>query len=165
VAVTPTTSFSDNNVPFTLSTGDGTKTVYAWYKDAPGNVSSPASDTIILDQTAPAAVTDLTFSNVAYTSLDLKWTAPGDDGTSGQAISYEVRTSTSSITLSSWNTATPVTGLPTPKPAGGKETFTVSGLTAKTTYYFALRTLDEVGNISSLSNVRKATTKAQPPSK
>jgi len=52
-AVTATPSYSNANVPFTLPAGDGTKTVYAWYKDAAGNVSPTASDTILLDQTAP----------------------------------------------------------------------------------------------------------------
>jgi len=32
------------NVPFTLSSGDGSKTVCAQYKDAAGNISSNASD-------------------------------------------------------------------------------------------------------------------------
>jgi len=40
---------------FTLSKGDGQKTVNAWWKDAKGNVSaSPASASITLDTTAPA---------------------------------------------------------------------------------------------------------------
>ncbi len=39
---------------FTLSAGDGAKTVHAWWKDASGNVSaSPASASIALDGTAP----------------------------------------------------------------------------------------------------------------
>lgn len=38
---------------WTLSTGDGTKTVYAKFKDAAGNWSAAVSDTIILDATAP----------------------------------------------------------------------------------------------------------------
>src|SRR5258708_20202575 len=37
----------------TLAAGDGSKTVYAWYKDAAGNASTTASAAIILDQTAP----------------------------------------------------------------------------------------------------------------
>lgn len=37
----------------TLTTTDGTKTVYARFKDAAGNVSSQYSDSITLDTTAP----------------------------------------------------------------------------------------------------------------
>ncbi len=45
--ITTTTIYS-GDVPYTLSGGNGTKTVYAWYKDAAGNVSSTANDSIIL---------------------------------------------------------------------------------------------------------------------
>jgi len=45
-SVTSTTSYS-TNVSFTLSSDDnGIKTVYIWFKDSAGNISSPASDTI-----------------------------------------------------------------------------------------------------------------------
>ncbi|MBI5184991.1 MAG: DUF1566 domain-containing protein [Nitrospinae bacterium] len=47
-AVTSTKSYSNSKISFTLSSGDGTKTVYVWFKDAAGNVSSPASDAITL---------------------------------------------------------------------------------------------------------------------
>src|SRR6478672_9090920 len=38
---------------WTLSTGDGTKTVFVQYADGIGNLSNPSSDTILLDTTAP----------------------------------------------------------------------------------------------------------------
>jgi hypothetical protein len=45
-SVTSTTSYSAN-VSFTLSSVDNEiKTVYIWFKDSAGNISSPASDTI-----------------------------------------------------------------------------------------------------------------------
>jgi hypothetical protein len=58
VAVTATTSFS-RNVAYTLASGDGIKTVYAWYKDGAGNVSARTSDSIRLDRT-PASNGTLT---------------------------------------------------------------------------------------------------------
>ncbi|RMH05045.1 MAG: hypothetical protein D6704_10190 [Nitrospirae bacterium] len=36
-------------IPFTLSPGDGPKTVYVWFKDAGNNISVPASATILLN--------------------------------------------------------------------------------------------------------------------
>ncbi len=36
-------------IPFTLSPGDGTKTVYIWFKDAGNNISVPASDSLLLN--------------------------------------------------------------------------------------------------------------------
>ena len=41
-----------------------------------------------------------------------------------------------------------MTGEPTPKAAGQAESFTVTGLSANTTYYFALKVADEVPNWS-----------------
>ena len=50
-SVTSSTSYSDN-VSFTLtsaeSAGNFTRTVYLWFKDGSGNVSSSSSDTITL---------------------------------------------------------------------------------------------------------------------
>ena len=51
-SVTSTTSYS-GSVSYTLSSGEGSKTIYAWYKDAAGIVSSTANATITLDTTAP----------------------------------------------------------------------------------------------------------------
>jgi len=47
VSVTSSTSYSDN-ISFTLSVGNGNKTVYAWFKDGANNVSSRYSDNITL---------------------------------------------------------------------------------------------------------------------
>ena len=47
---------------WTLSAGDGTKTVWAQFTDGIGNLSAPASDTIVLDTTAPT-VTEKTPKN------------------------------------------------------------------------------------------------------
>jgi hypothetical protein len=93
-----------------------------------------------------------------YTSITLNWTAPGDDGDVGQATAYDVRYSTSPITEQNWDSATPVDGEPAPSPAGSAESFTVSGLQPSTTYYFAIKTSDEAGNWSGLSNVAMVTT-------
>lgn len=54
VAVTSVTSYS-TNVSFALSSGDGLKTLYVWFKDATGNVSTSKSDTITLQNTIPKA--------------------------------------------------------------------------------------------------------------
>ena len=51
-AVSSTTSFSQT-VAHTLTAGDGNKAVCAQYKDAQGNISSTATDSIVLDTIAP----------------------------------------------------------------------------------------------------------------
>lgn len=52
VSVASTTSFAAD-IQYILSGGDGSKTLYAFYKDASGNVSSASNASIILDTSAP----------------------------------------------------------------------------------------------------------------
>ena len=114
------------------------------------------------DTTPPAAVTNLAASSPTDSSITLTWTAPGDDGTTGTATEYDVRYSTATITEANWASATQATGEPTPKAVGGSESFTVTGLSADTTYYFALKAADEIPNRSALSNVAIGTTPLPP---
>ena len=87
------------------------------------------------------------------TSVTLSWTAPGDDGNTGTATQYEVRYSTSPIDASNFGSATLVTGAPSPLVAGTQQTMFVSGLQTLTPYWFAMRTADERGNWSAISNI------------
>lgn len=96
------------------------------------------------------------------TTVTLRWTAPGDDGNLGQATAYDLRYSTSSITNGNFSSATAVSGVSAPKVAGGVETKVVSGLQPATTYYFAVKTVDENGNWSGLSNIVSHTTGCNP---
>lgn len=105
------------------------------------------------DTTPPARITNLSVRSLTATSVTLGWTATGDDGASGQATSYDIRYSTSTITSQNWADCVQVGGEPAPKPSGQSETFTVAELQPQTRYYFAIRALDEVPNQSDLSNV------------
>jgi len=105
------------------------------------------------DTTAPAAVADLEVQAAGCDTLILTWTAPGDDGSEGRAATYDLRRAAATITEANWASATPVDGEPTPKSAGGTETFPVSGLAPGVTYYFGMKTTDADGNESTLSNV------------
>lgn len=84
VSVVSTANYNAR-VPFTLNSGDGSKTVYVWYKDAAGNISTTASDSITLDTTAPAITITSPTSGSAYTTIsstvDLSGSA--SDNTSG----------------------------------------------------------------------------------
>lgn len=106
----------------------------------------------IPDTTAPNTISDLTLANPSAASIDLSWTAPGDDGSSGTATSYDIRYSTSLIDDSNWSAATQLSGEPTPAAAGSSESISVSGLAEATTYYFAIKAVDDAGNYSGLSN-------------
>lgn len=131
--------------------------------DDAGNVS-PLSNglnvftTAAADVTPPAAVANLSVSAPAPTSLTVSWTAPGDDGSTGTVSAYDLRRSTSTINSGNFTSATQVSGMPGPAVAGTAQSKSVTGLLEGTTYYFALKTQDEVPNISSISNVVSGTT-------
>ena len=115
--------------------------------------SNLATKTTSGDVTAPSTVADLTITNRTGNSITVRWTAPGDDGATGTASSYDVRYSTSTITTANWGSASQATGEPAPAVAGTQQTFTVTGLNGSTTYYVAIRTTDDRGNVSVISNV------------
>jgi hypothetical protein len=86
-------------------------------------------------------------------TLVLVWTAPGDDGTVGRATNYDLRMSTGPIDAGNYDQALQVGGLPAPANAGARQRTIIRGLTRGTTYYFALKSTDDVGNTSTISNV------------
>lgn len=89
----------------------------------------------------------------ATPSLTLIWTAPGDDANSGTAVKYDLRMSPSPITESNFATAYQITFVPAPKPAGQQQQLSISNLSPGTKYYFALKTRDDAGNWSPMSNL------------
>ncbi|MDI6792534.1 MAG: VWA domain-containing protein [bacterium] len=116
-----------------------------------------------LDTTSPDTITDLAASDSTPTAITLTWTAPGDDGDSGTASSYDIRYSTSIITEDNWNQADMCEGEPNPEIAGTLQEFAVSGLMPGSTYYFAIKAFDEELNSSALSNTASGTTPKSPP--
>jgi hypothetical protein len=104
------------------------------------------------DTIPPAAVRDLRVEAAGCDNVSLAWTAPGDDSASGNATSYDLRYATETITVSNWASATQCQSEPAPKAAGQADGLVVSGLSAGTTYYFALMARDESGNASGISN-------------
>jgi hypothetical protein len=86
-------------------------------------------------------------------TVSLMWTAPGDDGNIGTAQGYEMRMSLAPIDESNWSGATLVAGAPPPLPAGTTQLMVARGLSYGTTYYFAIKTVDDAGNWSPISNL------------
>jgi hypothetical protein len=114
------------------------------------------------DDTPPSAVMDLRITVKTDTSITLDWTAPGDDGSGGgPAVAYALRYS--SLPLSAdrvawFSVATRVVALPMPQAPGSRESVTVKGLTLDSGLTFLLRAIDDVGNMSDLSNPVTTTT-------
>jgi len=115
---------------------------------------------VITDPCNPTTVTNLAVTGFDVNSITLGWTAPGEDpdGT-GTCTLYIVRRAPSAITTQAqWLAATDVVGEPTPSAPGTYQTFTVTGLAADTTYWFAIKAQDDVGKRSAVSNSPSGTT-------
>ncbi|MBU0702061.1 SMP-30/gluconolactonase/LRE family protein, partial [bacterium] len=125
--------------------------------DAAGNRSNRQM-ALPLDTIPPGIITTLAIAHQLPPSITLNWTAPGNDGYVGTATTYDIRYSTCTITEDNWGFAVQSTGEPAPKPSGANETFTVANLQPNTTYYFAVKTKDDAGLWSGLSNIVSVTT-------
>ncbi|HID73730.1 MAG TPA: hypothetical protein EYP43_01630, partial [Thermoplasmata archaeon] len=100
------------------------------------------------DVVRPAGVHNLTAVDPGYGgTINLTWNAPGDDGDVGTVHHYVGRYSTSSITQSTWDSATPFAIDIVPGPPGTLESTEITGLEDGTTYYVAIRAVDEAGNM------------------
>jgi FlgD Ig-like domain len=101
---------------------------------------------LVLGATAGPAHADLT-------TTVLRWTAPGDDGMVGRATQYDLRYSDRPITAATFSACAHIPVFVQPSAPGQTDSMVVSGLNPALTYYFAIKTCDEVGNWSALSNV------------
>jgi len=112
---------------------------------------------LLLLGTVPAVA----FAQSSWNSVLLQWTAVGDDSLTGNATQYDLRYSTAVITAANFASATRVTGMPAPAAQGATESYRVTGLSPSTTYWFAIKAGDDMGNWALISNVvSKATTAA-----
>lgn len=137
---------------FALKAGDEIPN-WGWLSNIAYNTTLAGNDSI-----PPAAITDLSVVSTTDTTITLTWTAPGDDGDTGTANEYDLRYLDADITPSNWDSAIKVPNLPKPQPDGIPEIFQVNGLQPNTTYFFAIKTGDEVPNWSSISNSAIGTT-------
>lgn len=112
---------------------------------------------VIPEKVPPAPILDCAAESGSDSSITLTWTAPGDDGDQGTAFAYDIRYDTTEVggDIQNWwdNVADTAIGEPVPQSAGLKETFEVLGLDSGQVYYFAIRSVDDVGNWSSISNI------------
>jgi hypothetical protein len=123
------------------------------YEGTPSEVQYNDVWALKLDTTAPATTMDLDIDSqdCPTASAVIGWTAAGDDGTTGTATSFDLRWSNSVITNdTNFGSAHPLIA-PTPGPPGTHEAVTVTiGFGHRK--YFALKTIDNAGNASGLSN-------------
>lgn len=93
---------------FTLSSGQGSKTVYAWVKDKNGTVSAVASDSTTFDSVAPVAGLTITTASPA-TSRTINVIAAGNPGTGSPIVKYALINGTGTPTSSAWKDLAPTT--------------------------------------------------------
>ncbi len=110
-----------------------------------------AKNALEVDNGFPSAPYQQSVLSVGTTAARLQWRSSGDDGGVGTAYLYELHYSTSPITPANFDKATRAINLPAPAAPGTLQSLTVGGLSPNTTYYFALRSLDDAGNQSSLT--------------
>jgi hypothetical protein len=105
----------------------------------------------VADRMPPAAVTDL-HPFFGHTTAVVTWTSPGDNGNVGNATAFDLRYSITSIDEGNFSSATPIFTSP-PGPPGSPNCAELSGLSPCGAYWFAVKTVDDAGNWSFLSNV------------
>jgi len=133
----------------------GIITKHALNNDVEAFIIEKDSDTI-----QPGTIQDVSVAQATASTIDLSWTATGDDGIVGQASSYDLRYSAQSITGANFYSAIQANGIPTPTVSGSIENITLTGLQAGSQYFIAVKAVDEAGNAGSISNVVSSTTVA-----
>ena len=105
------------------------------------------------DATSPAAIVDLSVARAAANGVVLRFTAPGDDGATGQARFYDARVTTGPLVSTLFDQLPEVDISMKPDSAGTAQEFFVNNLEPGGTYRAALRAVDEAGNAGDISNV------------
>ena len=123
---------------WTLTDGDGIKTVYVWFKDIWGNINaSPFQDTITLDTTSPAD--GGVSSAVQSPGISLSWSG-FSDALSGIGA-YKLVYSTTALPNVSCASGTELY-------SGINTSYLHSNVISNTTYYYRICAYDSAGNIS-----------------
>ncbi|MGK5093257.1 fibronectin type III domain-containing protein [Deltaproteobacteria bacterium TL4] len=106
-----------------------------------------------IDLTPPANITTLVASGATANSINLTWTAVGENGQEGKASSYDIRYATTVIkTDEECGSATAAGVGKSPGETGTTEQVTITDLNENTSYYFCIRALDSANNKSQWSS-------------
>ncbi len=132
-------------------------------RDKTGNWSEDLSVVPFMatwDVWAPNTVTDL-IPEIGFEAgeVELIWTAPADVNNDGIVQEYNIKYATFNVVNKGsdidiwWNLSNDVSDkvfIPSPLPAGNSEKLLLTGLRERTTYYFAIKTVDDAANISDI---------------
>src|SRR3990167_8271428 len=150
VSIQTTTSYN-SNVSFTLSSGNGNKTIYVWFMDGAGNISQSSSAAITLNQTDTTAPSSPSVSinngDTLTTSTAVTLTLSATDNVGVTAYYVSENSAVPSANASGWKSVASATSYSAVVP------FTLSsgsiGSSIKTVYVWFK---DSAGNISASSS-------------
>ncbi|HAV42803.1 TPA: hypothetical protein DCX15_02140, partial [bacterium] len=126
------------------------------------DISNSAFATAQIDVTRPSKIEDLgATTGVNHGEVILNWTAPADDydklviNPENKVTRYIIRYNTTLINGANWESSFNVReeDIPLPLPYTTPQSTVIKGLEGGIGYYFAIKSLDEAGNVSELSNV------------
>ncbi|HIJ87658.1 MAG TPA: hypothetical protein HPP97_08230 [Desulfuromonadales bacterium] len=125
------------SAPWTLSAGDGSKTVYVKFIDVVGNASSPFTASIYLDTSAPSSDNTLT-ATPGNGQVSLSWTAASDNvGVTGYKLVFD----TANALAATCTNGTLID-------ISGGQPVVHTSLTSGVTYYYRVCATDAAGNWS-----------------
>jgi F5/8 type C domain len=104
--------------------------------------------------------------SAAFGAIEICFDAPGDDGNAGTAAAYDIAYMPGPASSFSFGAAThATTNVPTPLAAGTHQCYTIQNppLNDETLYSIALKSMDDAGNTSNLSNIVEVSTRGVPP--
>lgn len=114
------------------------------------------------DTDPPDRVDDLAVATVSGNSALLVWTNTGDDGLSGDPAYADARYATGAITPTNFKTQAQGGDYEWIGVGGALTGTRLAGLSAATNYTFALKLMDDAGNLSAMSTTAAAATTGDP---
>jgi len=109
---------------------------------------------IVGDIVPPDPILDISAIQTTSRSAIFQWTAPGDDQNEGLAVQYEIRISDLPITEENFQFAEMLPdSTPEPMEPGSIQQTYVTNLEPNKEYYFGIKSIDDAGNTSPLSNI------------
>jgi len=118
-------------------------------------LKNPSKNALITEDTiSPATITDLCIRTISGAPF-LFWRAAGDDGNSGRASYYDVRYASYSFGTETFDILPQLASASYiyPSESGNEDSCLIAPEGDGDIFYFAVKTIDEYGNYSDISNV------------
>lgn len=120
---------------------------------------------IVIDDIAPANITDLSIKEVGNDYVILEWTDTGDNNIYGFADHYQIFYANNFLSEDNLNDAVIINPKIKPNKPGEKVYFKVDNLKENQSYYFLVKIFDEADNFGISNTLKVVTQKSLNPSK